>query len=231
MSIKYYLLENKLTPDPRDQRAQVIANGNKTMDDIIDEAMEKGTLVTRTDMVAVSHLLFEVLCRFAAQGYNVHTPFCKVRPSVRGAFASRTATFNPAEHEIRVSFTPGKLMREHLRKATVEKVEGGANQPLLVELHDKESDSLSDEITPGSMAVLQGARLVFDASKADEGLFFLDSSGVESKVAQTGRSTATEIIFNVPPGLATGDYTLVMRSRMGTMLMKEGKLQSPLEVK
>lgn len=231
MSIQYFLLDNKLTPDPKDQRAMVASNGTRTMDDVINEAMKRGTLVTRTDMIAVTQLLFEIMTDFAAEGYTLNTPLVNMKPTIKGVFASVVSTFNAAEHELKPSITPGLLLREKFKKATVEKIETSQNKPLPIELHDQKSDARNDEITPAGVGVLLGSRLSFDASDPDQGVFFIDATGTATAVSEFVKTKPAEVIFLIPAGLATGIYTLELRSKMGGNTLRKGNLIDFLEVK
>lgn len=231
MTIKYYLQDNKLTPDPREQRAIVKTNGHRTLDDLIDEAMDRGTLVTRTDITAVLHLFFQVYSDYAAKGYSISTPLISTRPVVKGTFDSVTATFDPSQHEVKVSCVPGTLLRDMMKKASVQKITTTERLPRLLELHDQLSDTYNEQITPGGFAILAGSRLSFDPKASDEGIFFISADGIESQVTQVARNKPAELIFLVPPSLSSGTYSLVQRSRLGGTNLREGNLSEVLEVK
>lgn len=213
MSIKFYLLDNKLTPDPRDRRAVVLSSGTKTMEDVIEEAVDMGTLVTKTDMRAVTEIMFKVMAKFVAEGFTLNTPIFNIRPSIKGVFATELSTFNPDEHEIKPKLLAGILLKEYMAKATAEKVEASNTVPLIKEFLDETSGSPDSEITPGGMGIVAGSRLAFDSAAADEGLFFIDSSGTETKVSRIAKALPGELIFQIPDTLSTGDYQFVIRTR------------------
>lgn len=231
MPIRYFLLDNKMTPAEGKQRAQVASRGTITMKDIIDRAMDRGTSVTRTDMVAVMELFHDVAIDFAAQGYTVLTPLCNVRAGVRGMFADSDAIFKKGEHELRPAVSPGLGLKKKFKTVKAEKVDGGRNKPCLDHLSDTESDTRDTEITPGGMARLCGSRLSFVANDPLEGIFLKPAGAAAIRVTKYSRSKPSEIIFRIPEGLAPGLYTLSVRSHLGTKTLREGQLQGDLEIK
>jgi len=228
--LRFFLLDNPLTPDPKDCRAQVLTAGNRTMDDIIDIAMKRGSLVTRPDLKAVLELVFEVMTDEVAEGYSLSTPLCHVRQSIRGVFENDDAVFDPSKHEVRPSITAGALLEKKMRDVIPVKDTATKAVPILRKLYDQVSGSNEGEITPGSMAILKGSRLRWDALEADQGLFFIDSAHAETKVDAVLEASPSKISFQIPAGLATGNYTLQLRSRSYSTLMRTGILDN-LEVK
>jgi len=228
--LRFFLLDNPLTPDPNDCRAQVLTAGNRSMDDIIDIAMKRGSLVTRPDLKAVLELVFEVMTDEVAEGYSLSTPLCHVRQSIRGVFENDEAVFDPEKHEVRPSITAGALLVKKMRDVIPVKDTATKAVPILRKLYDQVSGSNEGEITPGSMAILKGRRLLWDALEADQGLFFIDAAHAETKVDAVLEASPSKISFQIPAGLATGNYTLQLRSRSYSTLMRTGILDN-LEVK
>ena len=53
MAIKYYLQPNPITSDPNDQSARVLANKILEQEEIIQQMLKRGTMVTEADVKAV----------------------------------------------------------------------------------------------------------------------------------------------------------------------------------
>lgn len=231
MPIKYYLHDNKLAASYTHQKAVVISNGTRTMDDIIDEAMHRGTLVTRTDMVAVSHLLFEVMGDFTAEGYSVVTPFLNARPCVKGRFDNDKANFKNGEHKVKPILTPGVELRKKFEKVKMKRVHATNPEPSPLRLTDKKSRAHNELLTPGGTAILTGQRLSFKEEDETEGIFLTDASRATVRVSDVLNITPRECIFIVPETLTPGQYTLTVKSRLGKRTLKDGQLPHYLEVK
>lgn len=230
MTIKYYLVNNPLTPDPRECRAQVKSNGTKTLDDAIHDAAEMGTLVTKTDLKAVTEILFEVMTRYVANGFNLVTPLCNIKPSIRGVFPDTSAPFNRSVHKIKPKLSAGLLLREVVKNAIPEKVEAGIKEPNLLSLLDNKSGLSNVEITPVGMALLSGYRLSFDPSDPEQGLYFVGQDSTATKVSEILIHKPTEIAFAIPASLTRGHYVLELRSRVHSKALRVGRLKK-LEVK
>lgn len=228
--LRFFLMDNPLTPDPNDCRAQVLTAGIRTVDDIIDIAMKRGSLVTRPDLKAVLELVFEVMTDEVAEGYSLSTPLCHVRQSIRGVFENDEAVFDKDKHEVRPSITAGALLEKKMRDVIPVKDTAKKSVPMPGKVYDQISGAKDGEITPGGMALLKGTKLLWDALDTDQGLFFIDSAHAETKVDAVLEAGATKISFQIPAALATGNYTLQLRSRSYSSLMRTGILDN-LEVK
>lgn len=230
MTIKYFLVDNPLTPDPNDMRAQVVNSGNKDLSDIINECLRRGTLVTETDMKAVCNLLFDVMTDFAAEGYNIVTPLCNVRTLIKGVFADNDTPFNAADHEIKPSLSPGLQLRTKYKTATVEKTKASKHEPIIQSFFDQKTGLKNAEFTAGGMGMLSGSDLSFDQADAAQGIFFIDSAGTETAVSDYLETKPGKISFSIPVGLTPDTYTLELRSTMGSSSMRTATLQG-LEIK
>ncbi len=230
MTIKYFLVDNPLTPDPNDMRAQVVNSGNKDLDGIIKECLKRGTLVTETDLRAVCNLLFDVMTDFAAEGYNIVTPLCNVRTLIKGVFADSESPFNAADHEIKPSLSPGLQLRAKFKSATVEKTKPSKLEPIIQSFFDQKTGLKNAEFTAGGMGMLSGSDLSFDTADATQGIFFIDSSGAETAVSDYLETKPGKISFSIPATLGTDTYTLELRSKMGSSTMRIASLTG-LEIK
>lgn len=226
MSIKFFLTNNPLTPDPKDCRAMVVSNGTKTLNDAIEEALQRGTLVTRTDLKAVTEIMFDVLTRFVSEGYTVITPLCRIRPSIKGAFVDDQAIFDPQSHVLKATLRAGDLLRDKLVKAKIEKVKASKNNPEFTRLTDQKSDTIDSEITPGGMARVTGDNLQFDFGDPDQGFFFIAADNTETKVTDFMEYSARKVIFSIPATLTQGHYSLAVRTRFYSQEMRKGSLEN-----
>lgn len=228
--IKYILVDNPLTPDPNDFRAQVIPQGTMDVKDILKACMSRGTMVTETDLRAVMHLIFDVISSFAADGYNVNTPIVNVRTLLRGVFTDEEEPFNRDKHEIKAGISSGVLLRDKFKAAPVEKTKASLVGPRITSFFDQKTGLKNSEFTPGGMGMLKGSNLRYDSLATEEGIYFRDTAGAETKVSDILETKPGKISFSIPDTLATGFYTLILRTRMGTTTMREAKREY-LEVK
>lgn len=228
--IRYYLIDNPLTPDPNDCRAQVLTEGSKSLMDIIEIAMKRGSLVTRTDMVAVADLLFDVMTDVISEGYMLNLPLVTIRPTIRGVFADEDAPYDPLLHQVTPSLVAGPLLKKKMKEVEPERITGIKPMPFPGKLFDQVSGTKNSEITPGGMALLKGKKLEWDSTDTNQGLFFIDSAGTATAVTAILEMGGTKVSFQIPAGLAQGDYTLQLRSKAYAQDLRTGVLEG-LEVK
>src|SRR5690606_33400368 len=106
--------------------------------------------------------------------------------------------------------------------------ETSSTAPVFLEFLDETLGLADSEITPGGMGIITGTRLAFNKDDVEEGLFFIDSTGAETKVQNFGRAKPSEIIFTIPSTLSTGDYTVELRSKAKTKELRTGSMKGLL---
>ena len=84
--LKYALQENLLTERPDDYAAQTIVEGSYDKEAIINLMLQRGTLATRTDMLAVLNLFEEVITGLIQNGGTINLPLFNTSFSISGVF-------------------------------------------------------------------------------------------------------------------------------------------------
>ncbi|MDX2128540.1 MAG: DNA-binding domain-containing protein [Chloroherpetonaceae bacterium] len=231
MPINYYLQPNPITPDPNDQSARVIANDSLTFEDIITKMTRRGTLVTETDARAVLNLFFEVVADEVADGNFVNLPLVNIRSGISGVFDSVTDSFDPSRHTVRATVSSGTLLTEKFQNARVEKTLQPIPSPTLLEFLNVNTNTVNSIVTPGGIGQIVGEELKFNPQNPDEGVFFVRNDGTETKVAVYATRTQGKLMFNIPPTLTAGTYTLdVRRSYTKDNTVRKGSLSDFLTV-
>lgn len=229
MAIQYYLQPNPITPDPDDHSARVISKGIRNLDDIVQQALKRGSALTEPDLLGAGKLLFDVIADNVAEGYTVHTPVANIRPGMKGVFDSARDTFDSSRHLLRPTLSEGSLLKEKMRTATPEKVVQQPPAPALTAFRDINSGNFNAVVTPGGMGEITGEELKFDAANPDEGIYFIASDGSEFKVEVLGQRTEGTLMFIIPAGLTAGEYTLeVRRAYTSDNTIRKGQLNDTL---
>lgn len=231
MTIKFYLQPNPITPDPNDQSARVLPTGVLNIEDIVQEAMRRGTTLTETDLRASINLTFETISYFVAQGFNVNTPVANFRGGINGVFTSATDSFDASRHAVKASVSPGTMLIEAMSKATVEKVLQPLPSPTLIEYFDINTQTANSKLTPGGIGQIVGEELKYNTANAAEGIFIVSSAGVATKVTIIASRTEGKLMFNIPAPLAAGNYSLEVRRGYGNAgTIRTGALNDQLQV-
>ncbi len=229
--ISYALHENHLTPAPNDYRAQVQFAGTVEMEDVIARMIERGSTTTEADVLAVLQDYHAAIESLVLEGFKVLTPGANYGVSMKGVFDGREDNFDRSRHQVEANVSPGAQFRRTIRdRARVQRAEATKPSPsplTYVDLNTAETNSL---VTPGGMGRLSGYRLKFDADDPTQGLFFVAADHSETHVAVVGQNLPAELMFLVPTGLTSGEYTLAVRVLYGEDDLRTGTLDAPLTV-
>lgn len=229
MSIKYSLIPNHLTSDPEDYMAIVQDQSSRTIDDIIDEIADRGSTVTKADILSVVEEYQAVIAKFLANGDRINTPLFRTSASISGVFDNKTDNFDRSRHYVRLNVNPGPRIGEIAEELPVEKVAATRTAPVLELFKDFASDTQDDTITPAGAAELQGSHLKVDPSDANQGVFFVTSDGTETKADTIMRNKPANLIFMVPDSLTSGEYEIEVRAvPRGNTDIKIGRLDAAL---
>jgi len=230
--IKYSLFENHLTPDPDDQLAVVQPISTKSMEDVVDQMISRGSTVTKAEALSVMEEFAVALIQLIKDGHNVVTPLFNVSISIRGTFVDASDAFDSSRHTMKVRILPGRRLKEVMSKVKVEKVQGMKPLPVLQSFRDVTSKTESDILTPGGIGHIVGSALKFDAADANQGVFFTALNGAITKVETVADATPSKIIFVIPATLTAGEYSLSVRTLLlNTKDIREGYLLDNITVK
>lgn len=225
MSIKYSLTPNHLTSDPEDHMAVVQDQAARTIDDIIDEIADRGSTVTKADILSVVEEYQSVIAKFLENGDRINTPLFRTSASISGVFDDKTDDFDRSRHYVRLNVNPGPRIGEIAENLPVERVAANRIEPVLEIFKDFVSDMQNDTVTPGGAAELLGSHLKVDLSDASQGVFFIASDGTETKADIIMRNKPANLIFMVPDTLTSGEYEIEVRAiKQGHNNIRTGRL-------
>lgn len=238
-TIKAYLYDNLLTPDPNDFVARVSSERSLSVADICHSAATRGGAdVSDAAMSHAVELFLKEMAYRLCDGFAVNTGYFTAMPVVRGVFLNPNETFDPQRHTLQFQFTQGELMRREIEDVEV-KIMGVAETGLYIgQVEDMKSRTVNEVLTPGFNLRVTGTKLRVVGDKPGVGIFF----------RETATNTATkvdeaDIVINNPselmiiiPALPAGTYQLEVTTQYstGNKLLKEVRsavFDRPLTVK
>ena len=238
-TIKAYLYDNLLTPDPNDFTARVSSERSLSVADICHSAATRGGAdVSDAAMSHAVELFLKEMAYRLCDGFAVNTGYFTAMPVVRGVFLNPNETFDPQRHTLQFQFTQGELMRREIEDVEV-KIMGVAETGLYIgQVEDMKSRTVNEVLTPGFNLRVTGTKLRVVGDKPGVGIFF----------RETATNTATKvdegaIVVNNPselmiiiPALPAGTYQLEVTTQYstGNKLLKEVRsavFDRPLTVK
>ncbi|MDR1345780.1 MAG: DUF4469 domain-containing protein [Bacteroidales bacterium] len=231
MKVKYYLVENLMTPDPEDCRAQITGYESVTEKEIIEYITRKGSSITPAAVKANYEEIIGAHEYFLQQGYGINTEFINVRPSIQGVFRDRDDRFDPTRHKIRFRTTLGKRYNRTSGEVKTEKTEPVSNAPLPHLLEDIASATVNETVSPGGTATLTGVRLKFRQDDPQQGIFLIAADRTEHRVERLLSHNSAQVVFLIPASLPADEYTLEVRVLpKGNQTLKKGLLPDRLTV-
>lgn len=210
--LKYALFENNLTSDPDDYMALVQPISTKTMEDLADMMISRGSTVTKAEVLSVMEEFTLATMQCLKDGHNIATPLFKLSLSVKGVFDNAFDSFDASRHEVSVRVNAGTRLKEVVSDVKTEKVSSVRPLPVLQSFRDVTSGSENETLTPGGVGHIIGTLLRFDATDAQQGVFFTATNGTVTKAETVVTQRPSEIIFTIPAGLVPGEYSLSVRS-------------------
>jgi len=238
-TIKAYLYDNLLTPDPNDFTARVSSERSLSVADICHSAATRGGAdVSDAAMSHAVELFLKEMAYRLCDGFAVNTGYFTAMPVVRGVFLNPNETFDPQRHTLQFQFTQGELMRREIEDVEV-KIMGVAETGLYIgQVEDMKSRTVNEVLTPGFNLRVTGTKLRVVGDKPGVGIFFRETVTNTATKVDEG-----DIVVNNPselmiiiPALPAGTYQLEVTTQYstGNKLLKEVRsavFDRPLTVK
>jgi len=203
--LKYSLVENLLTERPDDYSAQTHSIASLDKEAIISRMLQRGTSLTRTDILAVLNSFEETVVDLHLQGYTITHPLLNTSFSISGVFESPMDSFDGNRHKLNINLTKGVLLREAEKNVKFEKTNSPAPQPQIQEVKDSVSGKVNEKLTAGGVVELRGYNLKIEGNDPSCGLWFVAENGQETKSGVLIDNRPSKIIAIIPE-LTDGNY-------------------------
>jgi hypothetical protein len=196
--LEYSLVENLLTERPNDFSAQTHSIATLDKEAIITRILNKGTLLTRTDILAVLNGFEETVADALLEGYSLALPLFNTSFSISGAFESSSETFDPNRHKLNINLTKGVLLRKTEKEVKFEKTNAVATLPNIQEVKDSVSGTVNEKLTKKGVLEVRGYNLKIEGTDATCGLWFVSDNGTETKADVLVENKPSRIIAMIP---------------------------------
>jgi hypothetical protein len=187
--------------------AQTLVDRTYDKEAVISEILRRGTLVTKTDAVAVLNAFEEVVVDIAKDGGTVNLPLFNTSFSISGVFENQMDSFDGSRHKLNLNLSKGVLLRDAEKEVKMEKRLGAAPQPNILEVKDALSGKVNESLTPNGVLQVWGNNLKIAGEDPEVGFWFVPSAGSPIKAAVIVTNKPSNLIV-VIPALPVGEYTL-----------------------
>ena len=177
MKLDYALVKNKFG-----EGFTAITYPGKSINqnELIDRITDRGTTITKTDLLAALNIAFDELSKAVARGETINMPLFNSSFSISGVFESPLDSFDGNRHKLNLNLTKGVLLREAEKKVCLEKTNTVAPLPHILEVMDFKSGTINDRLTPDGVVEARGFNLKIDGDDQTCGLWFVSENGQQN---------------------------------------------------
>lgn len=221
--LQYNIAKHPITPAPGNFIARTVNVRSYTEDEIANQMLRRGTMLTKTDILAVMELRNTVIRDILAEGNAVNTALFNAHPSISGVFNGVSDSFDASRHHTHINLNPGKLLREVEKQIRPGKVNVAAPVPNITLVVDTVSGAINGKLTANGVIQVHGYRLRFFVDNPKNGLFLIGEDGTETRFNTIVENKPARLIAILPAGLQTGNYYLEVRTNFSPSGSREGK--------
>ncbi|MDR2042510.1 MAG: DUF4469 domain-containing protein [Tannerella sp.] len=196
--LEYSLHENPLTERNDDFAAQTHVKTTYDREQFIDLMLQRGTLMTKTDAVAVLNNIEETVAYIVRNGGTVNLPLFNTGFSISGVFESALDSFDPHRHHLHVNISKGTLLRTVENEVKLTKVNAVAPQPQILEVKDSVTGKVDEVLTAGGAVEIDGVNIKITGKDTSCGLYFVNSTGVETPAVTFIRNKPATLLALIP---------------------------------
>ncbi|MDR2393638.1 MAG: DUF4469 domain-containing protein [Treponema sp.] len=128
---------------------------------------------------------------------------------ITGAFSSPDASFNPAVNKITVHFLADKELGAAARSASLNRLHGVEQGPIIDSVEDKSSGAIDGKLSPGHGVQISGKDIKIAGADSSVGIHLIDETGnaVSVPAGDILENGPTKLLF-ICPALSVGKYTI-----------------------
>ncbi|MGL5960077.1 MAG: DNA-binding domain-containing protein, partial [Bacteroidales bacterium] len=177
MALKYALLENLLTARPDDYTAQAQAVKSHDMNSIVERMLQKGSTITKTDVLAALNLFFEVVENITAEGETVNTDLFTTNFSIQGVFEGASDSFDHKRHHLKLNVNAGVGLKKTATTVKLEKTKAPEVLPHVIEVKDSITGSVSEHISSEGVIEIIGSMIKIAGDDPKNGVYLVNAEG------------------------------------------------------
>ncbi|MDR2126527.1 MAG: DUF4469 domain-containing protein [Prevotellaceae bacterium] len=203
--LEYSLHENVLTDRKDDYSAKTHPKVSYNKEEFIDLMLQRGTLMTKTDALAVLNNIEETAAYVISNGGTLNLPLFHTGFSISGVFEGSTDSFDPHRHHLHVNISKGTLLRAIEQDVKLTKVNTASPHPQILEVKDSVSGKIDEALTAGGAVEIDGVNIKISGDSHLCGLYFVDENGAETKALTLIHNKPSTVLALIPM-LAAGNY-------------------------
>lgn len=215
------LYDNVLTERKGDYTGKIRVTGSFRNADIARRIVAKRTEYRAETIENILNMADQEKAQAIVEGKSIVDGVGQYQIRVIGSFEGEKAPFNPALHQLSVSYSMGKNLRELMKNVAVQ-TSPASTGPVINEVTDVATGLVSSALTNGSNVVISGYNIKIAGEDPSVGVFLTKDGGPVTKVKLLVHNNPSQLTVLIP-SLPVGDYTLsvVTQYTSGNKLLKE----------
>ncbi|MDR1221351.1 MAG: DUF4469 domain-containing protein [Tannerella sp.] len=205
------LYDASLTQRKDDRIGRIVSNGSAGINDLIADAVERGTDISPVTLLASYDLLKGTAMQRALRGQRVEFGLGITYIESTGIFIGDAARWDPSKNRLVAKLLPSKELRTSLKSVEVT-VLGMARVPNMISsVEDVVTGEVNTSLTRGGMVHIHGSKIKISGSSPETGLRLTPTNGGDSffvPATAIGINDPSRVSFVVPTGLPDGEYLL-----------------------
>lgn len=213
MTIKYALNPNKLKTGLKNSYlAKVQSRGSVDLEGIVDRICFPGSGITRSEAKGVLMELNHAIESSLKEGYTVNLPFVKIKPSIRGQFLNSSDYFNPRQHQLCFTTSPGKSLKDLGKEIKLQKTHKSPKKPSIHQLINKHTKEELKELKALLLVEIKGSNFRFPKDDEQVGVY-LESEEEAIKLQMISHKNASSLMVLLPEDMPAGEarFRIVVR--------------------
>lgn len=215
------LYDNVLTERKGDYTGKARITGSFRNADIARRIVAKRTEYRPETIENILNLADQEKALAIAEGKSLVDGVGQYQIRVIGSFEGEKAPFNPDQHQLSVSYSMGKSLRDMMKNIVVETTTA-ATGPVINDVVDSATGSINTMITSASTLVINGYNIKVAGNDPAVGVFLTKAGGSPVKVKLLVHNNPSQLTVLLPD-LTEGEYTLsvVTQYSANNKLLKE----------
>ena len=216
------LYDNVLTEKAGDYSGKVSITGTVRNADIARRIIKERTEYRFETILNILELADQKKIEAIAEGKSLIDGVGQFLLNIIGSF-EEAAVFNADKNKFGITFTPGKALLDAL-KLLVPNFRIAKTGPVINNITDSTTQSVSQTLTPNAPAIISGSGLLLKGDDSSVGVYFTPDGDNQTpvKASLIVSNTTSQIIIQIP-ALPDGQYLLSITTQAGAgySLVKE----------
>jgi len=214
--MKYTLRKNKIVSKEGDAYIAMTTDYKTfSREDLVKQICEqRGTILKTTETRAVLDTFFDQLTDNLERGIAYRDDFFTLRTNIKGVFTDEADKFDVKRHVVRASLGEGKELKQIVASIKPKKAREKNIAPEIKEVINLIDPDKGNNINPGQIIEVKGARLKFNPDDKEQGVFLESLMGRHTYRLSEYRSIRPSGFYCfIPEDIADGEYVIYLKAQ------------------